>query len=100
MFPLSRLPTGLLCSLHETPEIAKYVFDVLTQKRRFLPSNGSEVREDIVPGDQVVLGLHHLGVEVLGDVAAVLLAPVHHVGLVENVQLAVGYHLVNKGLST
>ena len=58
-----------------------------------MPSNGSEVREDIVPGDQVILGLHHLGVEVLGDVAAVLLAPVHNVGLVENVQLAVGYHL-------
>ena len=63
-----------------------------------MPSNGGEVGEDIVPGDQVVLGLHHLGVEVLGDVAAVLLAPVHHVGLVENVQLAVGYHLVKDNL--
>ena len=63
-----------------------------------MPSNGSEVRQDIVPGNQVVLGLHHLGVEVLGDVAAVLLAPVHHVGLVENVQLAVGYYLVRDNL--
>ena len=59
-----------------------------------MPSDGSEVWQDVIPGNLVPLCLCHLNVKVFGNVAAVLLAPVHHIGLVEDVQLPVGDHLL------